>query len=90
MADKPATLTPRLRCLLGWILILVGLPLYILPLPLGVPLIVPGVLLVISGSAGMRRRFVGIKRFFPSAYDKFKLFRKRLLPGNGRNRNGPR
>lgn len=90
MADKPASFTPRLRCLLGWTLILVGLPLYVLPLPLGVPLIVPGVLLVISGSAGMRRRFVGIKRFFPVAYEKFKLFRKRHLPGNGRNRNGPR
>ncbi len=79
MNDQSPTHIPfsrKARRALGWILIVVGIPLWILPVPLGLPLIIPGALLVVSGSPGARRRLVQVGRRFPKVWKNFRKIRK--------------
>ena len=50
------------RLVVGFTLILVGLPLFILPVPLGLFLLLPGFYLVLDASPWMRRRFCALRR----------------------------
>jgi len=76
-------LSPRMRRIVGWTMIIAGIPLWILPLPLGLPLIVPGALLVAAGSPLARRRLVEIGRRFPDVWRRFRTFRKNRPAGRG-------
>jgi hypothetical protein len=49
----------------GWGLILVGLPLAVLPGHLGAPLMVVGLIVVLRASRQARRRFIGLQRRHP-------------------------
>ncbi|WP_138774319.1 hypothetical protein [Desulfohalovibrio reitneri] len=58
-------LPPRVRLALGWLLLLLGVPLYILPIPLGLAFIVPGVYLLCGASPALGRRFATLRRSLP-------------------------
>lgn len=75
---RPCQVSPRARLIIGWTMILVGIPLWILPVPLGLPIIVPGALLVASSSSKARRSLVSIGRALPSVWKHFRLYRRGL------------
>lgn len=59
------SISPRFRQVLGWVLVILGVPLYILPLPLGLVVMAGGVVLISSASPGLLRHF---RDRFPGLY----------------------
>jgi hypothetical protein len=63
--ETPAAIFKRI---LGWILLIVGIPFYFLPIPIGLIMILFGLALLGKHSPFVRCRLRLIKRFSPNLY----------------------
>ncbi len=68
--------------ILGWTLVIVGVPLYPMPIPLGLVCIAAGLVLLARSTPAVRRRLGALRRWFPGLYEKVAATRDRdRLPG---------
>lgn len=56
--------------ILGWTLVIVGIPLYAMPIPLGLVCIAAGLVLLARSTPAVRRRLGALREWFPRLYDK--------------------
>ncbi len=82
VADKQrpflAMIYRRLRVVVGWLLIILGIPIVPLPIPFGAIMVVVGIALVAPSSPAMRAILRRVRKRFPSFNDQLKRWRNKF------------
>jgi uncharacterized membrane protein len=69
----------KLKLLVGWVMVALGIPIFVLPIPLGIFIIIGGLLMIFSASPPARAYVIRKVRRHP-------FLQRRLLPLLGANR----